>query len=431
MTKHIPYGREIYVVDGTRTPFLKADPSSLFTASDLAVQAGRNLLMHYSKHNLKLDQVIIGCAMPSVNEANIARIIAKRLGLADTVPAYTVMRNCASGMQALDNACLEIGNGRAEIILAGGTEAMSHAPILYPQAMAIWLGLWSAAKTWQQKLAVLTKFHWRNLSPVIGLLRGLTDPLIGLSMGQTVEQLAVDWQITRKDMDQFAAASHNKLSHAYQQHLLTEITPIIDHNGTAYSVDNGLRADSTVEKLAKLKPYFDKKYGIVTAGNSSQITDGASLLLLASKDAVEKYNLPVLGQIIDCQWSALAPLYMGLGPVHASAQLLERHSITTGDIDYWEINEAFAGQVLACLAAWNSEHYLKSFGIGSSLGKLEAHKINQDGGAIAIGHPIGASGARIVLHALKRLELNKQKHAVATLCIGGGQGGAMYLKAGE
>lgn len=422
-------GREVYVVDGSRTPFLKAKGVGPFTASDLAVAAGTALLKRQPFSPSELDEVIIGSAMPSPDEANIARVIALRLGCGDKVPGFTVMRNCASGMQALDNAALQISSGRSDLVLAGGTDAMSHAPLLFNQKMANWMASWFGAKSFKQKAGLITQFRPSYLAPVIALLRGLTDPIVGLNMGQTAEKVAYRFNITRDQMDEFASQSHTKLAKAYEEGRMGEVVPMIDYKGRVYLQDDGVRADSTPEKLAKLKPFFDKKYGMVTPGNSSQITDGACLLLLASADAVKKYGLKVMGRIVDSQWSALDPSQMGLGPVHAATPILLRQKLKPKDIECWEINEAFAAQVLGCVAAWNDEEYCKNqLGLKETFGQLEMSRLNRDGGAIAAGHPIGASGARIVLHVLNSLAQNNETKGMASICIGGGQGGAMYLE---
>ena len=422
-------GRDVYIVDGSRTPFLKAKGIGPFTGSDLAVAAGTALLNRQPFAPSAIDEVIIGSAMPGPDEANIARVVALRLGCGDKVPAFTVMRNCASGMQALDNAAMQIASGRSNLVLAGGTDAMSHAPLLFNQKMAGWLGQWFGAKTAGQKFALATRLRPSFLAPVIALLRGLTDPIVGMNMGQTAEKVAYRFNITREQMDEFACQSNLKLAQAYADHRMTEVSPIIDNKGRVYLQDDGMRPDSTVEKLGKLKPFFDKKYGMVTAGNSSQITDGACLLLLASAEAVKKHGLKVIGRIVDSQWSALDPTQMGLGPVHAATPILERQKLKPNDMDCWEINEAFAAQVLGCFAAWDDDEYCKDqLGLTGVLGAPSIDKLNRDGGAIAAGHPIGASGARIVLHVLKSLEQRNESRGMAAICIGGGQGGAMYLE---
>ncbi|HHF7344068.1 TPA: acetyl-CoA C-acetyltransferase [Legionella feeleii] len=422
-------GRRVYIVDGSRTPFLKAKGVGPFTGSDLAVAAGMPLLNRQSISPTDLDEVIIGSAMPGPDEANIARVVALRLGCGEKVPAFTVMRNCASGMQALDNAALQIANGRSDLVLAGGTDAMSHAPLLFNQKMASWLANWFAAKSVGQRLGLVTQFRPSYLAPVIALLRGLTDPIVGMNMGQTAEKVAYRFNISREQMDAFASESHQRLAHAFIEGRMDEVVPIIDTKGRVYSQDDGIRPDSTVEKLGKLKPFFDKKYGMVTAGNSSQITDGACLLLLASEDAVKKHKLPVLGCIVDSQWAALDPSQMGLGPVHAATPIMQRHNLKPADFDCWEINEAFAAQVLGCLAAWDDEDYCRTqLGLKQAMGAPSLAQLNKDGGAIAAGHPIGASGARIVLHVLQSLKHSNGTRGMAAICIGGGQGGAMYLE---
>jgi acetyl-CoA C-acetyltransferase len=422
-------GRAVYVVDGSRTPFLKAKGIGPFSGSDLAVAAGTPLLNRQPFSPADIDEVIIGSAMPGPDEANIARIIALRLGCGNGVPAFTVMRNCASGMQAIDNACMQIANGRSDLVLTGGTDAMSHAPLLFNQKMAGWLARWFSAKTVGQRAGLLTQFRPGYLAPVIALLRGLTDPIVGLNMGQTAEKVAYRFNITREEMDAFACDSHHRATKAAANGLMDEITPIIDTKGKVYAEDDGVRADSNVEKLSTLKPFFDKRYGMVTAANSSQITDGACLLLLASAEAVKKHGLNVIGRIVDSEWAALDPAQMGLGPVHAATPIMQRHNLKPDDLDCWEINEAFAAQVLGCLAAWNDKEYCESqLGLKGVMGAPSVTKLNQEGGAIAVGHPIGASGARIVLHVLKNLEKNNGKRGMAAICIGGGQGGAMYLE---
>jgi acetyl-CoA C-acetyltransferase len=420
----------VFFVDGSRTPFLRArGERGPFSASDLAVAAGRALLSRQSFAPSELDEIILGCAMPSVDEANIGRIVALRLGCGDRVPGYTVMRNCASAMQALDAGAKDIALGRAELVLAGGTEAMSRAPVLYNDQMVDWLAKLARAKGPAAKLKVLSALRPRNFTPVIGLLHGLTDPVVGLNMGQTCEVIAHRFGITREQMDAFAVRSHRGVARAYDEGRMSEVEPIYDDKGNAHVEDDGLRRDSSEAKLATLKPAFDRRVGLVTAGNSSQITDGAALLLLASERAVKEHNLPVLGRLVDVEWAALDPAQMGLGPVHASTPLLQRHGLGLNDLDCWEINEAFAGQVLACIAAWADETYCREqLGLESALGALDLDRLNVDGGAIAIGHPVGASGSRIVLHALNVLAQRGGQRAIATLCIGGGQGGAMLLE---
>ncbi len=424
------YNKAVYIVDGSRTPFLKAKGKpGPFHAADLAVYAGRAVLARHDFHPSELDEVILGCVMPGPDEANIARVVALRLGCEKNVPAWTVQRNCASGMQALDCAASNIASGRSDLVLAGGVEAMSHAPVLHNDAMVAWLGQLYAARSIGAKIQAFSKLRVKHLKPIIGLMRGLTDPVVGLSMGQTAENLAYRFNIKRQEMDQFAMQSHHRLSAAHKNGHMNEIEVIYDHEGHFFDHDDGVRHDSDMAGLAKLKPVFDKPFGDVTAGNSAQITDGAACLILASEKAVEKHNLPVMGRIVDSEWAGLDPSQMGLGPTHAMAPILKRQKFKPEDIDYWEINEAFAAQVLACLAAWKDSKYCrKELNTRSAIGEIDTERLNVDGGGISLGHPVGASGARIVLHLLNVLKRNNASRGMASLCIGGGQGGAMLIE---
>ena len=363
--------QDVYIIDGARTPFLKArNRPGPFAASDLATAAGRAVLTRQPFAPTELDEVILGCAAPSVDEVNIGRVVALRMGCGQQVPGWTVMRNCASGMQALDSAIANFEAGRSELVLAGGVDALSRAPLLYSDAMVLWFADFYAARTFGQKAAALARFRPAYLAPVY------------------------------------------------------------DGAGNVYTADDGVRKDSTAENLAKLRPFFDRKYGNVTAGNSSQVTDGGAWALLATEAAVKRHGLKPVGRIVDSQWAGLDPSQMGLGPVHAATPILRRQALSLNDLDAWEINEAFAAQVLACLEAWKSDEYCRNdLGLDRAMGELDLEKLNVDGGAIALGHPVGASGARIVLHLLHVLKRSKGKRGMATICIGGGQGGAMLVEA--
>ena len=360
-------------------------------------------------------------------------MVALRLGCGLDVPGWTVMRNCASGMQALDSAMANIQSGRSQLVLAGGVDALSRAPLLYSDAMVLWFAQMMAARTTGAKLKMFAKLRPSVLlSPVIGLMKGLTDPVNGLLMGQTAENLAWKFGLTRQQMDAFSVRSHQKVMAGRAAGHYGEIVPLIDDKGNVYPDDDGVRADASMAGMAKLKPFFDKKYGNITAANSSQITDGAAWLILASEDAVKQWNLKPLGRIMDSQWSGLDPAQMGLGPVHAATPILQRQGLGLNDLDAWEINEAFAAQVLACIEAWKSEDYCREqLGLPGALGALDEDKLNVDGGAVALGHPVGASGARIVLHLLQVLRQRKAKRGIASICIGGGLGGAMLVEAAE
>ncbi|MGE0370861.1 MAG: acetyl-CoA C-acetyltransferase [Gammaproteobacteria bacterium] len=420
----------VYVVDGGRTPFLKAKGRpGPFAAADLAVAAARPLLARQRFEADAIDEVILGCVMPGPDEANIARVVALRLGCGHKVPAWTVQRNCASGMQALDSACAAIAGGRSDLVLAGGTESMSRAPVLLREEMVHWLADWNGAKGLGARIAALGRLRPAHLAPVVGLLRGLTDPVVGLSMGQTAENLAYRFQIDRMRMDAYALESHRRLAQAQDAGWLEEVEPIYDSAGGYYEQDDGLRRDTTLDRLAKLKPVFDRPFGLVTAGNSAQVTDGAAVLILASRRAVEAHDLPVLGRIVDCAWAGVDPAQMGLGPAHAMAALMRRHDLKVGDVDFWEINEAFAAQVLAVVEAWRDPAYCRDeLGLDAPPGEIPHARLNVDGGGVSLGHPVGASGARIVLHLLRVLGRHGARRGVASLCIGGGQGGAMLIE---
>ncbi len=422
--------RKVYIVDGSRTPQLKSRGKvGPFSAGDLAVAAAKPLLLRNNLPLDELDEVILGCMMPGEREANIARVVALRLGIPQQVPAWSVQRNCASGMQSVDSAYKNIRNGDANLILAGGVESMSRAPVLLNHTMVNWLGEMMRSRSIGQKLSTIAKLRGRHFKPVIALLHGLTDDTVGLNMGETAEIIANNFSITRQQMDEYAMTSHHRLAKAHASGYLDEIEVLYDGKGKFYDFDDGVRPDSSMDNLAKLRPAFDKKYGKVTAGNSAQITDGASWLILASEEAVKKHKLPVLASITDTQWAGLDPALMGMGPVHAMTPIMLRNKLSIKDIDYWEINEAFAAQVLGCVKAWQQDDYCQQkLDLKQAMGEIPHEKLNIDGGGVSLGHPVGASGARIILHLCKILQRTQAKQGMASLCIGGGQGGAVLLQ---
>lgn len=423
--------RPVYIIDGSRTPFLKARTGpGPFTPVDLAVQCGRPLLMRQPFKPQEFDRVILGCVNVIADEMNPARVAALRLGMGEAMSAFTVQINCGSGMQSIDTAYRYIQNGTDDLILAGGTEALSYAPLVYNKSAVKWFGRMFTAKTLMQRIANFFTLRPSMFAPVIGLERGLTDPIVELNMGQTAEVVSKLFNITRTQADEYAVESHQRLAKAQKEGLLNnEVIPTFAKDGKVYTFDDGVRPDSTVEILSKLRPVFERPWGKVTAGNSSQITDGASWVILASEEAVKKHNLKPKAKIIDSEWSALDPSIMGIGPVLCTSALLKRQNMSVKDVDLWELNEAFAAQVLACLAAFEDEKFGKEvLGLPGAAGKIDRARLNVDGGAVAMGHPVGTSGNRIVLHlvnAMKRLGL---KRGIATECIGGGQGGAMLIE---
>src|ERR1700709_451600 len=424
--------RPVYIVDGSRTPFLKARSGpGPFTPVDLAVQCGRPLLARQPFAPTAFDQVILGCVNVIADEMNPARVAALRLGMGEAMTAFTVQINCASGMQSIDTAYRYIQEGLSDLILAGGAEALSHSPLIFNRRAVGWFARLNGARDPWSKLVAMLGFRPSFLTPVIGLERGLTDPITDLNMGQTAELVAHLFHITRRQADEYAAESQNRLARAQLSgYLKDEIEPAFARDGTLFDHDDGVRPDSSADDLAKLKPAFERPWGKVTPGNSSQITDGASWVILASEDAVKKHNLRPKAVIVDSEWSALDPSVMGLGPVYCSTALMKRHQLALGDIDLWELNEAFAAQVLGCLSAWEDAEFCRdALGLDGPAGSIDRARLNVDGGAIGAGHPVGASGNRIVLHlvnAMKRLGL---KRGISTQCIGGGQGGAMLIEA--
>ena len=423
--------RPVFIIDGSRTPFLKARSGpGPFTPVDLAVQCGRPLLARQPFPPDAFDQVILGCVNVIADEMNPARVAALRLGMGESMVAFTVQINCGSGMQSIDTGYRYIREGISDLILAGGTEALSYAPLVWPQGGVRWFAGLAGAKGVGAKILALLKARPKDFKPIIGLERGLTDPITELNMGQTAEVVGHLFGITREQSDAYAAESHKRLANAQAQGWLkNEIEIAFARDGKFYDHDDGVRPDSSPEKLAGLRPVFERPWGQVTAGNSSQITDGASWVIVASEDAVKKHGLMPKAVIVDSHWAALDPSIMGLGPVLSATELLKRHNLSLGDIETWELNEAFATQVLGCLAAWSDEKFCREvLGIDGAAGEIDRARLNVDGGAISLGHPVGTSGNRIVLHLVNAMKRLGTRRGIATECIGGGLGGAMLIE---
>jgi len=285
-----------------------------------------------------------------------------------------------------------------------------------------------------QRVGVLASVRPAMFAPRITLTEGLTDPTVGLIMGSTAEILAREWNITREDADRFALESHQRAKAARDSgRLAREIHPHLPLGArpgqAALLADDGIRDDQSLEALAKLKPYFEKPDGIVTVGNACGITDGACALLVATAARAKELGLLPIATIRGWAFSGCDPARMGLGPVYSSARALAEAGVTLADVDVIEINEAFAAQVLACQKAFESDSFAaKELGLGKALGKVDPAKLNKNGGAIALGHPVGATGARLLLTAATELAVADKNLALATLCIGGGQGGAFVLE---
>ena len=423
----------LYIVDGVRTPFAKMGTTrAACDATELGRTATAAVLARTALDPAMIDEVVFGCVGNPVDAANVARVIALRAGVPESVPAITVSRNCASGFEAITQASDKAANGRGDIFLVGGTESMSHYPLLYNASAVKKYAALGKAKSAGQKAAAVLAFRPADFAPRIALMLGLTDPVCGLGMGQTAELLARDWQLTRAMQDDFALQSHQR-AEAARGKFKEEITPVYPRGGReaqAVEGDNGVRDGQTMEALGKLKAVFDKRGGTVTAGNASQITDGAVALIVMTEAGLKRTGLKPIGKLVGFAYAGCEPARMGLGPVYALAKAEKLTGFKLADADLVEINEAFAAQVLACRAAAASTEFCRQhLGRDTALGEVPLGKLNVNGGAIALGHPVGASGARLVLTVLRELHRRGGKRAVVSLCVGGGQGGALWLEA--
>lgn len=408
--------QRLVIVDGVRTPFCKmgTDLAEL-GADELGRVAVNALLARTALDPARVDEVIFGCVGQPAEAMNVARVLALRAGIPESAPAVTVHRNCASGCESLTDAFERMNAGRGEVFIVGGTESMSQIPLLFPQRAARKFAMLGKAKNLAGKVAAFGSFRPSDFSPRVGLRLGLTDPVSGLNMGETAEVLAREQRITREMQDAFALKSHAHAVEA-QDKLAEEICPVYltKHNGgKAVLHDNGPRSEQTMEALSKLRPVFDPRLGTVTAGNSSQITDGAVALLVMSERKAAELGFKPLGKLAGYVYTGCDPARMGLGPVFAIRKLEAQTGVTPDQADVIEINEAFAAQVLAVLQMLNT---------------IPKDRLNVNGGAIALGHPVGATGARLVLTALKELARRDGKRALVSLCVGGGQGAALWLE---
>lgn len=425
--------KRIAIIDGVRTAMGKA--GGLFNdinADDLGVYPIKELIRRNDSINVNdIDQVIIGNVSQPVNAANIARVIALKAGLPEFIPAFSVHRNCASGMQAITSGAMEIMTGKADIVVAGGVESMSNIPLLFRKKMTDFIAMFMKSRTVAEKIKVISSFRLNFLKPVVGLVEGLTDPVAEMIMGCTAENLVKEFKITREKQDLFSLNSHKLAEKATKENILREeIIPIYSpKTKNMIDIDEGIRFGQNIESLKKLKPYFEKNTGTVTVGNSSQITDGAAAVILASEAKVKELGIEPLGYIRDFDYAGLQPQRMGLGPAFATAKLLKKTGVKLSDIDLIEINEAFASQVIANEIAFASKEFAKNeLNENKAIGEIDKAKLNVNGGAIALGHPVGMTGTRIVITILKELHRRKKNLGLATLCIGGGQGGAVLLE---
>jgi acetyl-CoA acetyltransferase family protein len=422
--------RTLALVAGWRTPFCKAGTElAEASAADLATHCLREVLDRTGFPAAKVDEVILGCAGPDAREANVARVAALRAGLPLRVPAVTVMRNCASGMEAVLAADLRVLAGSGEVFVVGGTESMSGFPLLMGQELKRFFERLGKSRSATQKLLAMLRLRPQFLKPRIALLEGLTDPVTGLLMGSTAENVARRLGISRAAQDEFALRSHRRAAAARARgRLLREIAPLAPPPRFPAWVqqDNGVREDQSAEQLGRLRPVFDRQEGDVTVGNSCQVTDGAVALLVMSEARARAEGLKPLALLRGSATVALDPAVMGLGPAHAIPQALADAGLSLSEIDRFEINEAFAAQVLGCVLALESDRFCReALGLPHALGAIDPEKLNCNGGAIALGHPIAASGARLALTLAHELAEHGARFGVASLCVGGGQGQAM------
>src|SRR3990167_4559938 len=395
----------IAVVSGIRTPFVRAwtDFGDL-PAQELGRIAVRELLERTDLEPKLVDEVILGSVANPPEAANIARVISLLAGIPKDKRAYTVSRNCASGFEAV----------------TGAAESMSNIPMFYPPKTAKLFLKLSKARNPLERISLFWELlkPSRLLKPVLGLQLGLIDPVCGLNMGQTAEILAKEYGITRKEQDEFALVSHQRALSA-RERLKEEIVPVFVPPKYEKTItdDNGVRENIGFEDLAKLKPYFDRYSGTVTVGNSCQVTDGACAILVMREEKARELGFKPLGFIRAYAYLGVEPSRMGIGPAFAIPEVLKKAGLKLSDIELLEVNEAFAAQVIAC------ERHLEA----ANIGKLNSDILNVNGGAIALGHPVGVTGSRLILTLLKEMKRRNLHLGLASLCVGGGQGAAVIV----
>ncbi len=421
----------IAIVDGIRTPFVKA--WTLFEdvpSHKLGAIVVRELLERTHLDPAMVDEVIFGAVAQPVEASNVARVISLYAGIPEGKRAYTVSRNCASGLESLTGALEKIRCGLDEIVIAGGAESMSNIPLIFGKDITKIFMRLSRAKNAVEKIKLFSQIRPRHFKPVAGLALGLTDPVCGLNMGQTAEILAKEFGISRKEQDEFSLSSHKKAI-ANKSKLKEEIVPVIvppDYKVVVEN-DNGPRENQTMDALCSLRPYFDRYTGTVTVGNSCQVTDGACALLVMDEDKARQMGYEPLGYLRAYNYIGLAPSKMGLGPAYSIHLVLKKAGLKLKDMDLIDINEAFAAQVLSCVKALASKKFAEeNFSESEAFGQIDMDRLNVNGGAIALGHPVGTSGSRLVLTLLKEMKRKNARFGLASLCVGGGQGGAVILE---
>jgi acetyl-CoA acyltransferase len=440
--------RDVVIVEGVRTPFAKSGTQlKKIHPADLGKVALKELIARSNLDVNSVDEVIIGNTGNPVDSVNISRVVALNAGIPQRTSAYSVHRNCASAMESISQGFDKIKAGTADVVIAGGTESMSQMPTLLPPKMQAIFDklfvakgpgqalplLWNLLKADIKQIKALLTGNMRDeYFPVISIMQGLTDPFVGINMGQTAEILAKEWGLSREEQDRFAMKSHHKAAAATKNgRFKEEISPIYvaPEYKDFIAEDIGPRENQSMEALAKLKPFFDKQTGTITAGNACPITDGAAMLLLMSREKAESMGYKPQAKIVSYGFAGLEPERMGLGPVYATPVALKRGQIPMKEIGLVELNEAFAAQVMACQKAFDSHQFAREkLGLSEAVGQISDEKLNPNGGAIALGHPVGATGSRLVVTLMKEMKKKNVQYGLATLCIGGGQGGAMILE---
>lgn len=418
------------IVAGLRTPFARSG-TVLRDASavEMARSAARELLYRTNLDGRVVDEIVFGQVIPSVLAPNVAREVSLLPQFPRTIPAYTLNRACASAAQAITNAHDQILLGNADVVLAGGVESLSDIPILHSRRMTQTLMAAGKAKSLGQRLGVFSKVRLKDLVPVTP---AIAEPSTGESMGQSAEKMAKENGISRDAQDRLALMSHERAAAATADGRLTaEIVPWFGGRGMdeVTSNDNGIRSDTSLEALAQLKPVFDRRYGSVTAGNASPLTDGAAAVLLMSEDRARALGYRPLAAIRSYAVSAVDPGWQLLmGPAYAVPKALDRAGITWKDLGLVEIHEAFAAQVLSNVQAWSSKSWAEKLGRAAPVGEVDWSKTNVMGGSIAIGHPFGATGARIVTTLANEMQRRDVQFGLISICAQGGMGLAMVLE---
>lgn len=421
--------KKVVFIDGVRTPFLKSGTDYMDLMSyQLGQFAIKGLLDKTGIDPNEIDRVILGNVISNVKTENVAREAAVTAGVPIKVPANTVKQACISANQAISNAMDAIQLGRADVIISGGTECTSDTPIGYTKEMRKKLFMAQKLSTPMEYLKFATTLRPNDFLPD---KPAVAEFITGRTMGNDCEILAQKFGVTREEQDVLATASHQNAAKAFENGNLDDIISVqLPPKFGPINKDNGVRGDSTVEKMAKLKPAFDKYVGTITAANASFLTDGASAVLLASEEKALALGLKPKAELVDYIFTA-GDLFeeLLLGPAYSIATLLKKNNLTIADIDVWEIHEAFAGQVLANLKALESEEWSKkNAGYDKAVGSIPRDKINTWGGSLSIGHPFGATGGRLLTMAANRLQKEGGKYAILAACAAGAHGTAMLIK---